>query len=88
MKVEKKTVAREVVTTTEEEVFSLELSREEACALQAVLGHISGSANTNNIRNTTNKIYQGLSELGINYFSGEVAKYAKNIRHGMEVGNR
>lgn len=89
MQVNKETRVREVVTKTEveEEVFVLELSREEANALQAVVGRISGSCKTDNLRDTTNAIYHALDDAGIDWFKEPVQKYNRHINQSLVVGN-
>lgn len=89
--IEKKTVEREVTrTVTEtvsEEVYSIELNREQVCALFAVLGAVGGSVDENNPRDVTDEIYWNLSNVaGINYSTPAVKKYSDNIGRSLRVG--
>ena len=89
MKVEKNTVSREVFTrsTVEDEVFTFELTREQACALHAVLGTIHGHVDTNNVRDVvTSPLWKALEAAGIHWTASEVTKYSRNIRKSMTVG--
>lgn len=75
-----------IVPPVEEKVeFVLRLSHDEACALQSVLGKIGGTTSKLNPRDVTDQIYQELSSLGIDYWSGLTQKYSESIARQMEI---
>lgn len=86
MQVEKNNVTREVVTEVVDEVFVITLSRDEASALQALLGSVGGHLDVDNLRNVTDSIYSELSKVGIDYFKEDVQKYARHVKANAEVG--
>jgi hypothetical protein len=88
MEVEKTVETREVVTTTkvEEEFFVIKLTRDEACALQALLGSVGGwNKDVPNLRDTTDKIWSSLGHEGIDYESEEVQKYSNRIQTNTRI---
>lgn len=79
-------VPREVVTTVEEEEFTLTLSREEAAALYAVVGNITGhTVNDNPRKVVTSDLWRSLGHSGLDWDSGDVFKYRQSIQTMMHI---
>lgn len=92
MKVSRNVTERQVtktyVETIEDEVFTLELTREEAIMLLAVSGSVSGYVATNSIRSLTDRLYSELKDtLDVEWDSPAIVKYTDNII-SMRVGRQ
>lgn len=81
MKVAKNSRKAEVVTYRVEEVYTLELNKDEATALMALVGTVSGHRETNNVRTVTDRIYNGLKDAGISFLGNpDVDNYTASFK--------
>lgn len=82
---ENRVVKKTVVVEETEQVFTLELNREEACALMAVCGRIIGSTEKNSLRDTvTSPLWKELNK-SISFYDPDVQKYADTVVQKMEI---
>jgi len=91
MKVEKDSRKVAVTKIVEETVdtFVIELSHDEACALQAVLGKVGGwTYRKPNLRAVVaSQLFNSLQGQGIDYWSPEVQKYEDTITQSLKISD-
>jgi len=91
MKVEKDSRKVAVTKVVEETVdtFVIELSHDEACALQAILGNVGGWTYTKpNLRKAaSSQLFNDLQGQGIDFWSEEVQKYAEIVTQTLKISD-